>query len=113
MLMKTKGPFVKETLRAELLLCGELAAERKKGAHKALAESNDWPLTIDFKSLPDRIIDLKVDIDSVIKNGIAKDDPIRVGLLHCVSRAGLGPDFSKLARMPFAPMEVFEASRPG
>ena len=76
MLMKTKGLFVKETLHAELLLCVELSAECKKGAHKALAESNDWPLTIDFKSLPDRIIDLKSDIDSVIKNGIAKDDPI-------------------------------------
>jgi len=93
-----------------ILLCVAITRDNRKGKYEKLAQANEW-LPVKFKSLPDCIINLKSQLDSVIKNGIAEDDPIYKALRNHITHARLNS--KKLARMPYIPMDKLESTRPG
>jgi len=101
-------------LRSELMLCMEVASEGSKEKHIVFARSQNWPTSIDFKKLPNRIVLMKDELTKLFTDRKAQVDTIvHQQLLENLIEQNLGSTLQKLAKVKIVPLAVHEYARPG
>jgi hypothetical protein len=115
-LIKEHGEDSLEVFRYSVEVHIELDATRDKTRLLNLANRSQWPLKIDFKTLPDRILAMESKLtELVLREGMAGAGPVQDALRDRIARLGLGADFSKFAKLNHTqvPDMIRQNSRPG
>jgi hypothetical protein len=110
----TSGRTGGKYLRSELEVCYQITTENSRETEVAYARSRNWPIEIDFESLPGRIVAMKNDLVLMVADKNTRANTIvHQRLLTNISQLGLGTGFQKLAKRTVMPMDVICYARPG
>lgn len=115
-LIDQQGPDTAAVLRSTMMIHIELEAERKKNTYLNLSRMNGWPILLDFQRLPDRIVAMTDELETLIMvQGARGDGPVQQGLRDSLAREGLGSDFKKFATLhpTIIPEIIINNARPG
>jgi hypothetical protein len=110
------GADSNEVFRSSVMVHIEMEAERKSNTYFDLSRLNHWPIILDFKRLPDRIIAMQDELEALVMvHGARGNGPVQQGLRDSLARHGLGSDFTKLATISVhrVPEVIIHNARPG
>ena len=94
----------------------ELDTNRQKTRHLDLANLSGWPIKIDLKTLPDRILAMQAKLmELVLHEGATGSGPVQDALHDRIAREGLGSDFARFAKLKHhaVPELIINNARPG
>jgi hypothetical protein len=110
--LDTGGLFGTGVLRLECEICGYLKGCQKKVIDWELAEQEGWPINIDFKKLPDRIIAMEDKLRTfIIEEGLEASNLVVQALRTDLSRVGL--ELHKLVTISMPPVIIVDHAWPG
>ena len=119
-LIDAQGPGGRGVAQLELEICLQITKERDRESLQRRAIANQWPIAINFASLPERIERFENDINSLPLMSIeVETNYIFCNLVDDLIMLGLGKtseealvQFSNLL-MPSMPRMVVDKARPG
>src|ERR1700722_7333518 len=115
-LVKKHGAGSNEVFRSSLMVHIELDTNREKTRHLNLANLSGWPVKIDFKTVPDRILAMQDKLTKlVLHEGATGSGAVQDALRDRIAREGLGSDFARFAKLKHhaIPELIIKNSRPG
>lgn len=119
-MIDAQGPGGRGVAQLELEICLQITKERDRESLQRRAIANQWPIAINFASLPERIERFENDINSLPLMSIeVETNYIFCNLVDDLIMLGLGKtseealvQFSNLL-MPSMPRMVVDKARPG
>lgn len=108
-------PYDEHISDKEVEICVYIKKLIKKAEANELAEHEGWPIAIDFKRLPDRIMTMKDDLKKLLNEGMKSENIVLEALKNDLWSLGYLARtlMKKFAGVQHAPSYIIENSRPG